>query len=98
MTVDWRGGEEARQRWAERRRQYLKRATTLDETDAEIVAWSELGYSSAGISYKVGLGESTVRSHLKEIADECGERAVYARRSDQLALEAPLGETSGDGE
>jgi len=89
--VDWRGGEEARQRWADRRQQYLKRATPLDETDAEIVAWSELGYSSAGIAYKVDLGESTVRSHLKEIADKHGERAIYALRPDQLALEAPLG-------
>lgn len=88
--VDWRGGEAARERWAERRSQYLKRATPLDETDAEIVAWSELGYSTAGISKKVKLGESTVKAHLDEIAETHGEKAVYARRADQLALEAPL--------
>jgi DNA-binding NarL/FixJ family response regulator len=71
--------------------QYLERATSLNSTDAEIVAWSELGYSSAGIAKKADLGESTVKAHLKEIADKYGERAIYALRPDQLALEGPLG-------
>jgi DNA-binding NarL/FixJ family response regulator len=91
--IDWR---ERPERWADRRAQHLKRVTPLDETDAEIVAFGELGYSSAGIAKRVELGEGTVRSHLREIACEHGERAVYARRADELALKDGLGGDSDD--
>lgn len=78
-------------RWVDRRSQYLKRATGLDETDAEIIAYSELGYSSGGIAKKVDLGEGTVRNHLDEIADQYGDTAVYALRAEELGIEADLG-------
>jgi len=86
--IDWRDDEE---RWIDRRSQYLKRAAPLNDTQAEIIAWSELGYSSSGIAKKAELGETTVRSHLDEIAERFGASATWARRADKIDLEAPLG-------
>ena len=86
--IDWRENED---RWADRRAQYLKRAGDLDDTDARIVAYSELGYSESGIAKQVELNHSTVRSRAKEIEEQLGERALYALRPDELGIEAPLG-------
>ncbi len=85
--VDWRDDAE---RWVDRRMQYLERATKLDDTDAEIIAWSELGYSSSGIAKKVDLGESTVKTHLEEIAEQFGVEATYARPSSGIGVDTPL--------
>lgn len=85
--IDHRENEK---RWVDRRTSYLKRATALDETDAEIITHSELGYSSSGIAKQIDLGESTVRAHLEEIADTHGPQACWARRADELAIEAGL--------
>lgn len=85
--VDWRENE---QRWVDRRSQYLKRSTPLDKTDARIIAWSELGYSSTGIAKQVDLGESTIQQHLDEIAENHGRQAVYAKPVSELGLSEPL--------
>jgi hypothetical protein len=86
--IDWRGEED---RWVDRRSQYLKRAAGLDDTNAELIAYSELGYSTAGIAKQVDIGESTVKARFDEIEETYGKPALFARRSDNLAIKAPLG-------
>jgi DNA-binding CsgD family transcriptional regulator len=88
----WRSSPE---RWTERRSQYLESEYGLEERHAVTVAWSELGYSSSGIAERAGFAEGTVRAYLDELAESVGEAAVWAKRPDEIGVEAPLG---GDGD
>lgn len=86
--ADWRDDPE---RWATERGRFIKRTTQLDDTDAEIVAYAELGFSSAGIAKKIELGHSTVKSHFEEIKDNAVTSVLMTRKPDQLAIRSPIG-------
>lgn len=84
----WRSSPE---RWVERRSQYVESKHGLDERHAVTVAWSELGYSSSGIAKRAGFAEGTVRGYLEELAEELGEAAVWAKATEEIGVEAPVG-------
>jgi hypothetical protein len=86
--ISWREDED---RWTTERARYVEQTTPLDRTDAEIVAWAELGYSHAGISKAVELGPSTVKSHFDEIEAVVGPTALMTRKPDELALRSTVG-------
>lgn len=78
------------ERWTKRRADYLENHTALERIDAELIAFSELGFSASGIAKHIDLVESTVRRHLEEIADLYGEQAVWARKTDDLGIDEPI--------
>jgi hypothetical protein len=86
--VSWR---EDPDRWAVERARYVERVTPLDDTDAEIVAYAELGFSSAGIAKRVGLGHSTVTAHFEDIEADCGPTVLLARKPDELDIKTGVG-------
>jgi hypothetical protein len=77
-------------RWARERARYIDRTTDLNRSEAEIVAYAELGYSSSGIAKAIGLGASTVRSKFDDI-DDVDPTALLSRRPDELAIRVPIG-------
>lgn len=78
-------------RWVSLRSDYLRGNYDIDSTDAEILAYSERGFSSSGIAKRADLVEETVRRHLDRLEDEHGLAAVLACRTDQFGIESELG-------
>lgn len=66
-------------RQAKERKQYLARATDLEEKHAEALAWRELGYSHAGVADKVDSSKSTVSTWLDRVAVQYGPAAVETK-------------------
>ena len=52
------------ERYAVQRGRYLARTTELREPEAKAIAYAEQGYSSNGISKKIGVSESTIKDYL----------------------------------
>lgn len=67
------------EREATKRAQYLKRKHDLSEKQALAVAYSEMGYSAAGIAKRIDSTKSTVSGYLRYIAEEYGDEAVYPK-------------------
>jgi|APHM01.1.fsa_nt_gi hypothetical protein len=67
-------------RWASRRAEYLAQTTVLPTPAAEAVAYSELGYSDAGISKQVDAAEGTVTAYLDRAVAHYGPAARHPRR------------------
>ena len=77
-------------RFIERRKEYLKRVLSVDERKAVAVAYSELGYSDAGIAQEMNVTAGTVTSWLDDVADRHGLKVVLAKRPDELGVEAGI--------
>jgi hypothetical protein len=75
MSLDEIGDE----RKATERARWLARKTDMNRKVAEAVAWSELGFSAAGIAKKVDRAESTVKGYLEQAGARYGLEAMWAR-------------------
>lgn len=78
-------------RWAERRASYVQSTRGIEHKYAVTLAFAELGFSSSGIAKRSQLTEPTVRAYLDELAGRFGEPAVYAKRPDEIGVEADIG-------
>ena len=78
------------ERWAEERARYIDRTTDFDRTEAEIIAFAELGFSHSGIGKRVDVTESTVVAKFDEI-DDVDPTALLSRRPDELGRKRPVG-------
>lgn len=83
-------------RWAERRAQHLRSAHDLDYRHAITLAYSELGFSSSGISARTQFAEATIRGYLDELAEQFGQAAVWAHHPDAIDIEADIGPGDAD--
>jgi hypothetical protein len=82
-------------RWARERARYIDRATELDRSEADIVAYAELGYSSSGLAKHVGVSASTVKSKFDDI-DDVDPTALLSRRPSELQVTSPIGVAGTD--
>ena len=78
------------ERWAKERGRYIERTTDFDQTEAEIIAFAELGFSHSGIGKRVDVTESTVVAKFDEI-DDVDPTALLSRRPDELGRKRPVG-------
>jgi hypothetical protein len=60
---DW---EEHPDRWVKHRSQYINRTTDFDNTDAEVIAWAEIGYSYSGIAQEIDISRSATKARIFE--------------------------------
>lgn len=82
-------------RWARERARYIDRATELGRTEAKIVAYAELGYSSSGLAKHVDVSASTVKSKFNDI-DDVDPTALLSRRPSELQVTSPIGVAGTD--
>jgi hypothetical protein len=99
---DW---ENNRQRWVKHRSQYIRRTTDFDNTDAEVIAWAELGYSHNDIAQKIDISRSATKSRMDRVdeAFDCDcDSALWTRYPESIAVQSPVGIDGtvwgGDGE
>lgn len=78
------------ERWARERARYIRRTTDFDATEAEIIAFAELGYSHSGVAKCVDVTESTVVAKFDEI-DDVDPTALLSRRPGELGRKRPVG-------
>lgn len=77
-------------RFVKKRAEFLDRAVGMDRKKARAVAWSELGYSEAGISAQLNVTAGTVGSWLDDIERDYAKSVALAKRPDQLKVDAPV--------
>lgn len=75
-------------RFVAKRTSYLHRAAGIESKKAEALAYSELGYSEAGIAQQVDVTEGTVAGWMDDLSEKLGFDAVLAKRPDELAIDA----------
>jgi hypothetical protein len=76
------------------RRQYIKRTTDFDNTDAEVIAWAELGHSHSGIAKEIDISRSATKSRMDRIdeAFDCDcDSALWTRWPQNIAVQSPVG-------
>jgi len=78
------------ERLAHERARYLEATTSLGPTEADAVAYSELGYSTAAIARELGSTSSTVTTYLERAIAAYGPEAAHARSTPELTLEGDL--------
>ena len=66
------------ERYATRRTSYLARTTELRRPEANAVAWSELGYTHAGITKRIDSSEGTVKQYLERAMARYGVEISHA--------------------
>jgi len=64
---------------ANERARYIEATTELREPEADAVAYSELGFSHAGIAKKIDATPSTVGDYLQRAIAQYGPEAAHAR-------------------
>jgi hypothetical protein len=82
------------ERWAKHRSPYIERTTDFDSTDAEVIAWAELGYSHSGIAKKIDISRSATKSRMDRIdeAFDCDcDSALWTRHPESIAVQSPVG-------
>ena len=79
---------------AKERGRYLEATTDLRGPEAEAVAYSELGYSNAGIAEKIDSTTSTVGEYLDRAIAQYGPEAAHARA--EFVPERDLVEVTAD--
>lgn len=77
-------------RYVSKRAQFLKRRYDIKDTPAEVIGWAELGYSSSGISDRMGLNKSTVDSHMDDITEV--HPTALESRVDEFEPDRPMDE------
>lgn len=65
---------------AEQRGRYIAATTDLRAVEAEAVAYSELGFSTAGIATQMDSTATTVSGYLTRAVAQYGPEIAYARR------------------
>lgn len=66
-------------RWADRRADYIAATTLLSRREGLAVAYSEQGFSDAGVAKRVGCSEGTATEYLDRAVAAFGPSARYAR-------------------
>lgn len=66
-------------RKATERARYIAQTTELTRSEAEVLAWSELGYSHSGIAKQADTSESTVKAYLERAGARYGLEALWAK-------------------
>lgn len=86
------------ERWVKRRANYIERTTDLRKVEATALAYSELGYSNAGIAQKPSLdtSKSTVKSWLERIASQYGIHTLNAKNKGEIDQAENLTEITSD--
>jgi len=69
--------------WANERARYIEATTDLRAAEANAIAYSELGYSNAGIAKKIDATASTVGDYLQRAIAQYGPEAAHARADPQ---------------
>ena len=64
---------------AHERGRYLEATTDLRGPEADAVAYSELGFSNAGIAKRIDSTTSTVSTYLQRVISQYGPEAAHAR-------------------
>jgi hypothetical protein len=88
---DW---ENNRQRWVKHRSRYVTRTTDFDSTDAEVIAWAELGYSHSGIAQEIDISRSATKARMSRIDEQfdCDyDSALWSRWPENIAVQSPVG-------
>jgi len=88
---DWENNPE---RWVKHRSQYIKRTTDFDSTDAEVIAWGEIGYSHSGIAKKIDISRSATKARMSRIDEQWDceyDSALWTRRSGYIEIRSPVG-------
>jgi DNA-binding NarL/FixJ family response regulator len=88
---DWESNPD---RWVKHRSPYIERTTDFDSTDAEVIAWAELGYSHSGIAKKIDISRSATKSRMSRIdeAFDCEyDSALWTRRPGYIEIQSPVG-------
>lgn len=78
-------------RFVAKRTSYLHRAAGIESKKAEALAYSELGYSAAGIAYNIDVTAGTVAAWLEDLEELLGLEAVLVKRPDELGVSAGYG-------
>ena len=65
------------------RAQFLEATSELGENEANVLAFSELGYSCSGIAKHVGCAQTTAEAVLERIAARYGEQAIWPKKADE---------------
>lgn len=83
----WERDEE---RFTEYRADYLNRQAGIEKKKARALAYSEIGHSHSGIAGHVDVTEGTVAGWLEELEVRFGPDAVFAKRSEKLAIDVDI--------
>ena len=67
------------ERWTSRRAEYLEATTILSYREALAVAYSERGFSDAGVAKRIDSTEGTVGNYLDRAVAAFGPRVRHAR-------------------
>jgi len=81
---------------AHERARYLEATTDLKAAVADAVAYSELGYSDAGIADKIDSTPSTVGKYLDRVVAQYGVEAAHVCLPDEFATDRDLSEVDRD--
>jgi hypothetical protein len=76
------------------RSQYIKRTTDFDSTDAEVIAWGEIGYSHSGIAKKIDISRSATKARMSRIDEQFDceyDSALWTRRPGYIEMRSPVG-------
>ena len=77
---------------ANERARYIEATTDLSSSEADAVAYSELGYSESGIAKQIDSTASTVGTYLDRVVAQYGPEAAHAKRPSELDRERDLSE------
>lgn len=77
-------------RWASRRAEYVESTTMLSPSEAEAVAYSERGFSDAGIAKQVDATAGTVTNYLDRAVARFGPRVRLPCLDEDSPIEADL--------
>jgi|APHM01.1.fsa_nt_gi hypothetical protein len=81
---------------ANERARYIEATTDLSSSEADAVAYSELGHSESGIATRIDSTASTVSTYLDRVVAQYGPEAAHAKRPSELARERDLSEVDRD--
>jgi len=81
---------------ANKRARYIEATTELSSSEADAVAYSELGYSESGIAKAIDSTASTVGTYLDRVVAEYGPEAAHAKRPSEIDRERDLSEVDRD--
>ena len=77
---------------ANERARYIEATTDLSGSEADAVAYSELGYSESGIATQIDSTASTVGTYLDRVVAQYGPEAAHAKRPSEIGRERDLSE------
>jgi hypothetical protein len=77
---------------ANERARYIEATTDLSSSEADAVAYSELGYSESGIATQIDSTASTVGTYLDRVVAQYGPEAAHVCLPDEFAVDRDISE------